>query len=108
MRHNRSMRQSETDLDDSTFASGPSLGTNRFIYGKEVLLDRSAIGWVATDTPLSAAEQHRQAGGSRRALFERVARVAQPPGLTSSAGNPEGGWMGVAFFGLPFLAKQER
>ncbi len=38
----------------------------------------------------AAAEQHSRAGGSRRGLSERKARVPQPPGSASSAGDPEG------------------
>ena len=47
--------------------------------------------------PLRGAEQRRRAGGSRLALFEPQASSGKPPGLPSSARNPEGaptqGWL---------------
>ncbi len=60
------------------------------------------------ESPRSTAEQHRQAGGSRRALSERAARVAQPPGLASSAGNPArgGGWGSPSLVYLSWRSKK--
>jgi len=47
--------------------------------------------------PLRGAEQRRRGGGSRLALFEPQASSGKPPGLPSSARNPEGaptqGWL---------------
>jgi len=40
---------------------------------------------------------------------QRFARVAQPPGLASNAGNPKGAVQGVPFFLVTFfLGKQEK
>jgi len=60
----------------------------------------------------SSPERRRvaQAGqGFRRGLSERVARVPQPPGQSSNAGNPKGAaqW-GRLFFGNFLLAKQKK
>ena len=63
---------------------------------------------MARASPRSTAEQHRQAGGSRRALSERKARVAQPPGLASSAGNPVGAVDGGRLLWITFLGEARK
>jgi hypothetical protein len=48
-------------------------------------------------------------GSSRRALSERVARVAQPPSLVRNGGNPKGAArQGRLFFGNFLLATQKK
>src|SRR3989338_2990195 len=58
--------------------------------------------------PLCAAKR-RRVRGFRRGLFERVARVPQPPDQSSNAGNraAAANW-GRLLFGYFFLAKQEK
>jgi len=46
---------------------------------------------------------------SERVAAQRIARVGEPPGLASNAGNPEGAVQGVSFFlVIFFLDKQEK
>ncbi len=52
-------------------------------------------------------------GGVGEHLFEqgsaqRNVRVAQPPGMASNAGNPQGGKGGVLFLGYFLLDKQKK
>ena len=79
--------------------------------------DRVATVWrmkyrsVCFASPSCSAEQRSGAGGSRRGLSEGEARVPQPPGRTSSAGQPakpaaqRGGRL---FFGFFLLATQKK
>ena len=60
--------------------------------------------WFFAFPPLCAAESRRLVRGFRRGLFERVARVPQPPDQTSNAGNRaaaanRGGVSLIPFFG---------
>jgi len=58
--------------------------------------------------PMRGAEQHRRAGGSRLALFEPQASSGKPPGPTSSARNPKGADLGVAFSLATFFWRSKR
>ena len=66
---------------------------------------------VCFSSPSWSAEQRSAAGSSRRGLSEGEARVPQPPGRTSSAGQPakpaaqRGGRL---FFGFFLLATQKK
>jgi hypothetical protein len=59
-------------------------------------------------SPWSTAEQHSRAGGSRRGLSERKARVPQPPGSARSAGNPEGAVDRGGFLWLTFFSRLKK
>jgi len=45
---------------------------------------------------------------SERVAAQRIARVPQPPGMASNAGNPKGGKGGVIFLGYFLLDKQKK
>ncbi len=83
----------------------PGLRGFRFDFFPFLAVDRNRQSFVFLVeprrlwAPLRGAEQRRRAGGSRLALFEPQASSGKPPGLPSSAGNPEG----APTQGSPFL-----
>ena len=88
------------EMDAATIGTGANLIFAPFLSSTATghffvnCLSRDAF-WA----PLRGAEQRRRAGGSRLALFEPQASSGKPPGLASSARNPEG----APTQGSPFL-----
>ena len=99
-----------------TFAGVTEL--HEIIFG--VRQERTALteyALVCGNPPLRAAEQRRRAGGSRRGLFEssravREGEFRSRPARRVAQGSPlhvnETGEPGATFFGLLFLAGQEK
>ena len=92
-------------------------GAGQNSYGSFELSAKTnvCISWAepllrdASRVPMRGAEQRRNAGGSRLALFEPQASLASRPAFRVAQGTPKGRrpW-GRLLFGYFFLAKQEK